>query len=279
MTAMEEVHMNRRALLGSAGAALSAGLAGCFGGVFGTPETESFENSYDVSDETVLTVRNRNGDVTVRHTDDDQLTVSGEKRASSQSALETISVDVATGEQFTVEAVFGSGSNFSSRSVELTLDVPEGVTVDSAATSNGEVTVEEVTGDVAATSSNGDVEVTGVDGYADCETTNGDVRVRETTGLTGARTSNGSVDVELLAMRDDVTCRTTNGSVTVRVGPDVAAAFRLNTSNGDAEVRDLPHTVTTTRENRIEGQLRGGTSPLLRLTTSNGDVTLRPADD
>ena len=271
--------MNRRALLGGVGAALSTGLAGCFGGVFGAPETESFENSYDVGDETVLAVGNRNGEVTVEHTDDDQLTVSGEKRASSQSALDTITVDVVTGEQFTVEAVFESGSNFSSRSVDLTVDVPEGVTVDSAATSNGEVTVEEVTGDVAATSSNGDVAVTDVDGYVACETTNGDVRVRGTTGVTAARTSNGSVDVELLAMRDDVTCRSTNGSVTVRVGPDVVAAFRLETSRGDVEVRDLPHTVTTTRENRIEGQLRGGTSPLLRLVTTNGDVTLRPADE
>lgn len=271
--------MHRRALLASTASALPVGLAGCLGGVFGTPATASFERRYDVSEEAVLTVANRNGAVTVRDTDAEQVTVAGEKRAGTESALDTITVDVVTGEQFTVEARFGGGSNFTSRSVDLTVDVPEGVTVESVETANGQVSVDGVAGDVSASSSNGGVEVTDVDGYVACDTSNGDVRVRETTGVTTARTSNGSVDVELLAMRDDVTCRSTNGSVTVRVGPDVSAAFRLSTSNGDAEVRDVPHTVSSSGRGVVEGQLRGGTSPRLRLESSNGDVTLRPAEE
>lgn len=271
--------MQRRALLASTASALTGGLAGCLGGVFGTPETESFERRYDVSDETVLTVANRNGDVTVRDTDEERVTVSGEKRAGTESALDTITVDVVTGEQFTVDVRFGGGSDFTSRSVDLAVDVPEGVTVDSAETANGAVTVDGVAGDVSASSSNGDVAVTDVDGYVACDTSNGDVRVRGTTGVTGARTSNGTVDVELLAMRDDVTCRSTNGPVTVRVGPDVSAAFRLSTSNGDAEVREVPHTVSASGRGFVEGQLRGGTSPRLSVESSNGDVTLRPAEE
>ncbi|MFC7131713.1 MULTISPECIES: DUF4097 family beta strand repeat-containing protein [Salinibaculum] len=271
--------MKRRALLACSGTALAAGLAGCTGSLFGSRVTESFDRSYDVADGATLTVSNRNGDVEVRDTDGDQLAVSGEKRAPRQSGLDAISVDVSTGEEIAVDVDLGSGSSFSNRSVELTVEVPDGVAVDSASSSNGRVTVADVAGDVDASSSNGQVEVTDVDGYVRCETSNGDIRTRNTTGLRGAQTSNGTVDVEVLAMRDDVTCRSTNGSVTVRVGPEVVAAFRLSTSNGDAEVRDVEHTVTTSRNKRIEGRLNGGTEPLLRLETTNGDVTLRSADE
>ena len=271
--------MRRRALLATTGSVIGGSLTGCVGGIFGADETESFDESYDVTDGSVLTVTNRNGDVTVRETGAEQLTVSGEKRAGTESGLAAISVDVETGEQTSVGTQLGSGSSFSNRSVELVVDVPTGMTVETVSSANGDVTVEEVSGDVSAVSSNGDVEVRDVDGYARCESTNGDVRARGTTGLRGARTSNGTVDVEVLAMRDDVTCRSTNGSVTVRVGPDVAAAISLTTSNGDAAVRDLPHTTSISRPSQIEGHLRGGTAPQLTLESSNGDVTLRPAEN
>jgi DUF4097 and DUF4098 domain-containing protein YvlB len=271
--------MQRRALLASTGCALTAGLAGCLDSALGVSETESFERSYDATDGTVLSATNRNGDVTVRETGGEQLSVSGQKRASTQSGLEEITVDVAAGERLTVEGRFGPGSAFTSRSVDLVVEVPAGVTVDGVATANGDVTVEDVAGDVSAVTENGDVTVSGVDGYVQCNTTNGDVRARGTRGLTWAQTSNGAVDVEVLRMREDVTCRSTNGSVTVRVGSDVTAAIRLTTSRGDADVRDLEYTTSTSRGNHIEGQLRGATEPLLRAESSNGDVTLRPATE
>lgn len=269
--------MQRRALLSGAGGLAAAALAGCLEDLTGPRVTESFSNSYDVSPETVVAISNRNGDVTVSRSLDDQLSVSGEKRANSQSGLDSISIDVTGGEQFVVEVNFGSGGEFSNRSVELEVEVPQGVAVDRARTANGDVTVSEVRGDVRATTSNGEVEVTDVSGYVEVESTNGDVRVRDTTGVGDARTTNGDVDVELLAMRDDVTCKTSNGSVTVRVGLDVEAGIRLSTSNGDASVRDLEYTATTDRRGFVEGRLRGADSPLLTLESNNGDVTLRPA--
>jgi DUF4097 and DUF4098 domain-containing protein YvlB len=271
--------MRRRTLLASVGTAASASVAGCFGALFGTTVSESFENSYDVSEETVLTVSNRNGNVTVRDTDDEQLTVAGEKRASSDEGLDDITVDVTTGEQFAVQVSFGSGSAFDRRSVDLTIDVPDVVTVESLKTSNGNLRVSDVSGDLSATTSNGNVEVTGVDGYVDCDTSNGNIRARGTTGIDGAHTSNGTVDVEVLAMRGDVTCESSNGNVTVRAGPDLSVGFRLSTSNGQARVRDLDHTASTSQRGLVEGRLRGGTEPTLTAETTNGDVVLRPAEE
>ena len=270
--------MRRRSLLASLGTAATTATAGCLGNVFGTTVSESFENSYDVTDGTVLTVANRNGNVTVRDTDADRLTVAGEKQAGSDAGLDDITVDVTTGEQFAIEVSFGSGSAFSRRRVDLTIDVPDIVTVDELDTSNGNLTADGVSGDLRAKTSNGNVEVRDVSGYVECESSNGNVRVRGTTGVDGARTSNGTIDVELLAMREDVTCESSNGNVTVRVGPDVSAGFRLSTTNGRASVGDLQHTSSTSRRGRVEGRLRDGTEPTLTATTTNGDVRLRPTD-
>lgn len=269
--------MHRRSLLAAAGTGLATALAGCSVSLFGETVTESFEDSYDIDPGTTVRVANRNGDVGVEPGDDDQLTVSGEKRSSSQDGLDAITVDVSRGQQFTVDVEFDR-TGFQRQGVDLTVELPDGVTLDRTGTANGDVTVEEVSGDVTARSSNGDVEVDDVDGYVRCETSNGDVQVRDTTGLRGAQSSNGEVDVDLLAMRDDVTCRSSNGSVTVRAGPEVAAGFRLVTNNGDVSVTDLPHTTTTAREKLIEGRLRGASDPTLTAETTNGDVTLRAAD-
>jgi hypothetical protein len=269
--------MRRRTFLAGGGVLAATALSGCLGGLLGSRVTEPFSDSYDVPSGAALEVVNRNGPVTVRPAEGARMAVSGEKRANSQAGLDSIEIDVTGDDPVRVEAEFGSGSAFSNRGVDLTVEVPEGVPVDRARTTNGDVTVSDVRGDAAATTTNGDVEVTDVSGYVRCETTNGDVRARGTRGVAGARTTNGSVDVELLGMDDDVTCRSSNGSVTARVGPDVAAGFRLETSNGDAEVLELDHTVTASGPNSIEGRIRGADSPVLALETNNGDVTLRPA--
>ncbi len=270
--------MQRRALLTGIGATLAAGSAGCLSAVLGTTVTESFENSYDIAEGTPLVITNRNGPVTVEDTDGEQLVVSGEKEASSDSALDDISVDLTKGEQSTVDVTFSTDSEFESQRVDLAVEVPDGVPVQRAETANGDTTVRDVRGDIEATTSNGDVTVTDVDGVVRCETSNGDVQVRGATGVTEARTSNGLVDAELLSIDDDVTCASSNGTVTVRAGPDVACAYVLTTSNGSASVEDLQHTTVESDRGSLEGRLRGGTEPTLRLESTNGDVTLRAVE-
>jgi hypothetical protein len=270
--------MNRRQFLLGAGTALVAGSAGCVDTILGPTVGESFENTYDVSEGATLSVRNENGSVTVHDTDAEEMTVRGEKRASSEEALADIRVGVDRSEHLVVEADFPTGANFDRRQVDLTVEVPSGVSVDGVETENGDVRVDSVTGDVRATTTNGNVTMTDVDGFVDSETSNGDVRITGATGIDDVDTSNGQVDVELLAMTRDVVCRNSNGPVTVRIGPDVAVAFVLETSNGEASVEELDHTTSETESDRLEGQLRGGTDPTLTLESSNGDVTLRPVE-
>lgn len=270
--------MDRRRLLAVAGGGIATALAGCIGISFGPSETTSFSEEYDVSDETVVAVENGNGPVTIEETDGDRIVVGAELEAGSESALDSMTVDVDEGDRFVVAVGFESGFTFSNRRVDLTVSLPTGVELGRASTENGDVAVAGVTGDVMARTSNGDVDVAGVDGYVGAESANGDVDVRETTGVTGARTANGAIDVELRSMRSDVECRSSNGPVSVRVEPDVSTGFRLETSNGDAAVRDLEYGASTERTRFVEGTLRDGGDVLLTLRSSNGDVTLRPVD-
>ncbi len=267
--------MQRRALL-SSGLVAVGSLAGCVGS-FGTTAAEEVSETHAVSPETVVSVSNRNGDVTVDPTDAAELTVTGRKQASSEAALDSTTVEVSPGEQFTIRVDFESGSEFDTRSVDLTVAVPDGVRVDRAGTENGDVNVGGVAGDVAAETTNGDVELYGVDGYVTAETTNGSARVRDATGLDGARSANGDVDADLYSLREDVTCRTRNGDVTVAVGEDVAAAIRLSADAGDATVEGVPHTVDEERSGFVRGRVRGGGDRTVSLRSTNGDVTLEAA--
>lgn len=128
--------MNRRRALGAGVASLATALSGCLDVTFGPSETEAFSDSYAVSDGT-LVVSNRNGDVTVTESTDERLVVSGEKFANSQEGLDSVRIEVRKGERFVVEAVFESGAGFSNRGVDMTVEVPAGVAVDSVTTGNG----------------------------------------------------------------------------------------------------------------------------------------------
>lgn len=80
-------------------------------------------------------------------------------------------------------------------------------------------------------------------------------------------------------MRDDVSCRSSNGGVTVRVGQSVAAGFDLSTSNGDASIKGVPHTVSTSDGDGMTGQIRSASSPTLTVTSTNGNAKIRGTDD
>lgn len=223
-----------------------------------------------------MTVTNRNGSVTITDSADDRLRVSGEKRATSQDGLDSMEVEVITDERVAVQVKFADSSEFTNRSVDLTVALPNGAAIGRALTTNGSVRASDVTGDLQATTTNGSVELRDIDGFVRAKTTNGNVTVRNTAGLLGARSTNGNVDVEVAAMRSDVDCVTSNGDVTARVGPDVAAAFRLSTNSGSAVVEELEHSTSVDRRDYVVGSLRGGESPTLYLGTNNGSVLLRP---
>jgi hypothetical protein len=127
-----------------------------------------------------------------------------------------------------------------------------------------------------ARSTNGNVAVDGVSGEVDAATTNGDVNIRTTGGTVNATTTNGSVTASLGALTGDQPMRftTTNGSVTVYAPPSLSADLEMATVNGGLST-DFPLTVSGRfMRNSVRGTLgQGGRTIVVRAT--NGDVALR----
>jgi len=257
---------------------VTGALAGCSTELFGSTVTRSFESDHDVSEDSVVTVTNRNGSVTVTDSADEKLRVSGEKRAASQDGLDSMAVEGVNGARVAVRVAFADGEEFSNRSVDLTVALPGTAEIERARTANGSIRASDVGGDLRAITTNGSVELRDLYGFVHAETTNGNVTVRNTTGLAGARSTNGNVDVELKKMDGDVDCVSSNGDVTVRVGPEIAAGFRLSTNTGNATIRDLDYTASVERERYIVGSLRDVQWPKLYLGTNNGTCCWAPAD-
>lgn len=264
-------HPSRRTVLGAV-TALTAGLAGC-AGFTGPAVTERSTQSYSVGSYDRVDVRNRNGDVLVESGDGEEVEVELVKRGRSQEALDRVSVtdEVADG-TLTVRAEYQN--DLSSVAVDLTVALPEGVALASARTGNGDATAREVPGDATVSTGNGDATAEDVDGHVTVESANGDAVARGTTGLLGAETANGDVEVEVFALREDVTCSTGNGDCEVGVGSDLDAAVLLRVGNGDVEVEEGVELEESERSRRrVEGRLGDG-GPRLEASSGNGDVRL-----
>lgn len=157
--------MDRRPVLVGLGTASMAALSGCLDGLPGSRVSEPISNAFPVAEETSVPLTNRNGPVDVEPADGDALTLSGEKHASSQDGLDSISIEVIQGERFAVNVRFARGSQYRSRSVDLIVGIPSGRKVNRVTTWNGPITARDLDGDLSAATANGDVDLTGIRGY------------------------------------------------------------------------------------------------------------------
>lgn len=270
--------MRRRQLLHAGSLAAVAGLAGCT--LPGTSSTtESDTRTLDVPDGTPIAVTNQNGRVAVDTHDADAPELTVTKRSSfdgdrfDEVAVET-GIDDGT---YSVAVRYDSNAARTRVSVTIDLSVPAEQPVTRARTANGEVAVEDTTGDLIAVSQNGSVDVAGIDGYVTARTANGSVDVVDVTGLDGAQSSNGSVDVEIPAIRDDTLVRTGNGSIDANLGPDLDADLTASTSVGSIDVEDVPFSESDISNREVTGLLGDG-GPTLSIRAGNGSIDLRPLE-
>jgi len=159
------------------------------------------------------------------------------------------------------------------------LQVPERTDL-TLATSNGEVRVRGITGDVDAGTTNGDIRVSDVKGSVEVSTTNGEVHVANAAGWTSAHTTNGSVVAELrrLPPQGKVELGTMNGNVEAYFDSDLRATLEAQTTNGRVSIGfPIEHDgVMTSRT--IRGTIQGGGAKIT-IGTTNGNVEVRRLGD
>jgi hypothetical protein len=160
----------------------------------------------------------------------------------------------------------------SRESVAFRVEVPEAVGV-KAATSNGKISLQGLSGPAELKTSNGGIVAEGHQGSLRATTTNGGVRVELVTGSVDIRTSNGAVTIRL--ERDaagPVKVRTSNGRVTLRLGEGFGGTIDASTSNGGVS---FPSDARVERKGRTSARIAlgvgGGES---EIATSNGSITI-----
>ncbi|WP_327050872.1 DUF4097 family beta strand repeat-containing protein [Halomicrococcus gelatinilyticus] len=274
------VDRTRRRLLALGGTAAIASLSGCTNATPFVGKRLESTDSYDVASDDQVTV-DTNGDVTVRPTDRDRVRVKTVKQSSSVFAdVSKVTVNVSRDDGTLRIATRGeSGGSWleGSTTVDVTVDLPAGVALDTVRTVNGDVDVRRVAGDATLETVNGDVSVRSLDGFFSAETTNGDVEARDVAGVESVTTTNGEVAVDVPAVRDAAAVETTNGDIAVAVSPDLNAELAATTDFGDVAVRGLSLDDSMRTEHLVEGELGDGEGRL-RIASTNGDLSVSKLD-
>jgi hypothetical protein len=272
---------SRRSVLAAGTLLGTAALAGC-AGFGGATSTGSMNATVSLRGAQRLVVENRNGDVVVEPDPDltDHAVVNATLRVVGDTGLfDDVSVETAVDDEtLTVETVYAT---VRARRVAVTLvvRVPAEFAVRRATTANGDVEVSDLPGDATVESANGDVLATRVDGFVTVRSANGDATARDCSGIVGASTANGNVEVDVRAIRGDVSLTSGNGDVAAALASDLDATLVCSTANGDVDVdvEDLAVTVTRDEPRRFEGTLGDG-GDTITASSGNGDVELYALD-
>jgi len=294
-------------------------LLGCDEGLITPPvkATRQEEATFAVGDAAVIDADTSNGEIIVRGVEgvqDVHVTVTLRTRGNTQEqADERLDKLVyhATQDGQTVRLQYKSGEQDSAvrrySGVDFEVTVPVAARVD-ADTSNGAITVENlsgrlnldtsngaiavltVTGDVVADTSNGAISMWEVTGDVHADTSNGRIDLERISGAVRADTSNG--DIELVAIDGEVTAgtsngaihyegapvgtanslRTSNGAITVRVPADASIDFEADAKEGS--IRSSLPLVGSTQGDHWEAALNPPASTTMSLRTSNGAIRI-----
>lgn len=217
---------------------------------------EVFQQSLPLPAGGTFAVANVNGSVEVEGWDRQEVQVRAVKTTKGNRAdLERVHVDVSTEPgKVLVQTLYPEDAG-----VEVLVDyrirVPRNVRLAGVQTVNGNVTIRDVDGQLAARAVNGDLELAGDHGGVQARTTNGNIRFES----------------HRAALSGGVTLETINGSIVVGLPAESHADLEVITMNGDFR-SELPLKVQGSSGDReFRGRLGRGGSPL-QVRTVNGGI-------
>jgi hypothetical protein len=231
--------------------------------------TEEFHQTYPLSPAGRVSVSNINGDVHINVWDQNSVKVDAVKRARSQQSLSEVTIDVTnTADSVKVKTRYPENNNYNRRdredgaaSVEYTLTVPRGASLDGAELVNGSLDVEGIQGDVHAALVNGTVKATGLGGEVKLSTVNGGI----------------GADLAALQSAKEVTLNSVNGPIVLVIPGGASADVKASTVHGaitndfGLAVEDGPYV-----GHNLSGQIgSGGTR--VRLNNVNGPIAIKRA--
>jgi len=252
---------------------------------------KDFHTSSEMKPGGRLEIENQNGSVEVIGWDRPTLDVSATKYASNEDQLNAIKIVVVADDKGAGALIktefpdrsWGFGGNYG---VKYVIHVPRKTKLDSAQTTNGSVTVEDLEGGGHAKSTNGHLQITRVTGDYLLETTNGSISIEDAKGYERAATTNGAINGRLAA--GSFQAQTTNGSIDLTVSrPGQGRPIRASTTNSSinialAEFHDNAITAETTHGSlvlRLPQTLNARVNAETSLSGISNDLPLSTTDE
>ena len=255
-------------------------LTGCFGNFPFTAE-ESGSQTVDAPASPRVIVETFNGEIRVSAGAEGKVAAnwvkrgSGLSQADAEADLQNVEVTLkAEGDTLRVVARRTDNRTAHNSGARFDVNVPAGSTLE-LRTSNGEVTVRGVTGDVLIDTSNGQIRLDGGQGRLDLSTSNGAIDITAQEALVNADSSNGSLRFEGSLVEGSHNFSTSNGAIVVTLPAGARFRVSANTSNGEV-TSDFPVTVSgSLRKGELNGAVGENPGISLSLRSSNGNIEIR----
>ena len=240
-----------------------------------------------------LEISNGDGDVVVEHRPGETVELRARKRARGAVSLDDLSIVVGvTAERLRVETEIEDQDVFGDGWIDLRVEIPSDVSLTAVEASDGDVTLDEVSGDVTVDGADGAIFARAHEGSLAINNVDGDVTVRDAAGTVGATVVDGNVHVsdpadldsldvtdghitaDLSALRGDTSVEATDGDIVLRLAPDLDVQIEATTIDGAVIGESVVDDVDFATESAMEGRLGVG-SATLSLHATDGDITLR----
>jgi len=150
----------------------------------------------------------------------------------------------------------------------------------SLATGDGDVTLDHTSGDLHIKAGDGHVKITNAEGAIDARSSDGSLTVDGQFHVLALHTSDGQLDLNLrpgTKLTEASTVQSSDGSVTIHVPQNFAADLNVHSSDGHVDC-SLPLTMDHYQSgggdgHELHGKLNGGGTPLT-IHTSDGNVKI-----
>lgn len=235
--------------------------------------TAELSEKYRVGSGTDLEVSNINGDITITSIEGNDIIIDIVKKTNKdQTELNKVTVDITSGETFTVATRYLEDNV--KVSVDITLQIPAHIVEASIENVNGNIDIEGITADLSVESANGDINIIEVNGTVDIELANGDIRIEGNSVVDDIELANGSIIAELRSVHEDgVQFKLANGTIKIYILEDIDAAIEASMVMGDVKVHDLEIQYSEEKSNSIKGTINEG-GPLIEVSTAVGNIHL-----
>ena len=240
--------------------------------------TSVADNTVTLAGQTKLVVRNQNGSVQLTKTSDNAVglhmtkRVTGPNATECQNRLADIMISVTdTGGLVGVFVATPEGGVYT-YGVDIQATLPAWLQTDVSSV-NGDISGGLFTSPMKLVTTNGTVTVDDISASVDAQSTNGKLSLQGIAGSVQGTTTNGMIDVQV-AIPDSGFCRLegTNSTVTLRVPDSTSARVYVTTTNGQIRHSGLA-IAGNVDQHRIDGRLGEGRGDI-SITTTNGDVVL-----